>query len=263
MFGRVQSDALALNIAAICTVAAYAVHSVTDFNLHIPANALLVAFAFGILANPGVTPQPAAPQSMRAGTFPRLALAALGLWMAAFGLPTLRGEYYAEKSRTALRDEKYADSIDFARKGIDAEKKNPYLYLQLGQAQSEIADSTTDPRMRKQLLAGALDAFQRGLILFPQEKWMLLGAGAAMEGLGRPLEAEPFYQRAVEWDPNSAETRYLYGSFLQRAGKIAGAAQQYSKSLEILVTDAAADALKKLNAPPAAIKKQDGPQPGR
>ena len=45
------SNRLALNIGALCAIATYVVHSAVDFNLHIPANALLLAFVFGIVAN--------------------------------------------------------------------------------------------------------------------------------------------------------------------------------------------------------------------
>ncbi len=50
---RVLSNNLALNLGALGAVAAYLVHSFFDFNLHIPANVLLLAFVFGILATPG------------------------------------------------------------------------------------------------------------------------------------------------------------------------------------------------------------------
>src|SRR5205085_9096902 len=51
---NLASYSLALNLSALAAVAAYMVHSVVDFNLHIPANALLMAFVFGLLANPGI-----------------------------------------------------------------------------------------------------------------------------------------------------------------------------------------------------------------
>src|SRR4029077_7340517 len=58
---RVMSNSLALQIGALAAVGAYIVHSALDFNLHIPANALLLAFVFGLLANPGVLHENQAP----------------------------------------------------------------------------------------------------------------------------------------------------------------------------------------------------------
>ena len=59
--GALLSTRLALYLGAIAAIAAYVVHSALDFNLHIPANALLLAFVFGLLANPGVAHRSAAP----------------------------------------------------------------------------------------------------------------------------------------------------------------------------------------------------------
>lgn len=51
---RLPSHSMALNVGALSALAAYAVHSAFDFNLHIPANVLVLAFVFAILANSGV-----------------------------------------------------------------------------------------------------------------------------------------------------------------------------------------------------------------
>ncbi|EDY22298.1 hypothetical protein CfE428DRAFT_0423 [Chthoniobacter flavus Ellin428] len=51
--GGGQGGSVALTIGALCGTVAIAVHSCVDFNLHIPANTLFVAFVFGMLANPG------------------------------------------------------------------------------------------------------------------------------------------------------------------------------------------------------------------
>ncbi len=50
--GQLSSNNLALTIGALGAMAAYGVHSLFDFNLHIPANVLLLAFVFGILVTP-------------------------------------------------------------------------------------------------------------------------------------------------------------------------------------------------------------------
>ncbi len=71
------------------------VHSVVDFNLHVPANALLMAFVFGQLANPGralarrrsklARLRPRRP-SCRAWPWPRLSV-----WLLAEGMPKTAG----------------------------------------------------------------------------------------------------------------------------------------------------------------------------
>ena len=58
--GALLSTRRALHLGALAAVAAYVVHSALDFNLHIPANAILLAFVFGLLANPGMAHRSAA-----------------------------------------------------------------------------------------------------------------------------------------------------------------------------------------------------------
>ena len=54
------NNSLALTVGALCSIVACMVHSIGDFNLHIPANTLVMAFLFGSLANPfsGLRPDP-------------------------------------------------------------------------------------------------------------------------------------------------------------------------------------------------------------
>jgi O-antigen ligase len=49
-----RGHGLALTIGALSAVLAYLVHSITDFNLHVPGHALIFAFIFGILTSPRV-----------------------------------------------------------------------------------------------------------------------------------------------------------------------------------------------------------------
>ena len=62
---RLASNAMAMNTGALGALAAYVVHSMFDFNLHIPANVLLLAFVFGIIANPGVTREQQSGEDVR------------------------------------------------------------------------------------------------------------------------------------------------------------------------------------------------------
>ncbi len=62
---RPQSHAAALQIGALCVVAMYVAHSFLDFNMQVPANALLAAALLGILANCGVEKDIRKPHWMR------------------------------------------------------------------------------------------------------------------------------------------------------------------------------------------------------
>jgi O-antigen ligase len=110
--GRVLSDELALTVGALVAVCALLAHSVVDFNVHIPANTLLYAFLFGILAGPTSDPKITAAEKPSLLVRPvRLALPALGGTILVMGLPLLRGEYHAEWSRVQLRNVMFVDAL--------------------------------------------------------------------------------------------------------------------------------------------------------
>lgn len=55
--GGISSNTVAVQVAGLSTLAACAAHALFDFNMQIPANALLAAACLGLLANPGLEPR--------------------------------------------------------------------------------------------------------------------------------------------------------------------------------------------------------------
>jgi tetratricopeptide (TPR) repeat protein len=229
---RLQSDALALNIGALTSVAIYMVHSFLDFNLHIPANAMLMGFVFGMLANPGIVMPNVNETHEKLSHYLKLALPAIGVWIAAFGLPTLPAEYFAEQSRVAFREERYEDAISFAELGLAGDRKNPYLPLYLGQAHASLAESTTNTAVARASYTAAVEAFREGIALYPREQWLLVGLGSALDGLGRFDEARSIYDQAIAANPTSGPIHLYYATHLRLAGKLDEAEAMYKKSLQ-------------------------------
>jgi O-antigen ligase len=230
---RLQSDALALNIGALSAATTYVVHSFLDFNLHIPANALLLAFVFGILANPGVMMPKITSTNERITHYLKLALPAVGVWIAVSGLPTLPAEYFAEQARQAFREERYKDAVDLAAIGLAGDSKNPYLYLYQGQAQSSLGELATDPDAARKSFAAAVESFRKGIRLYPHEQWMMIGLASALDGLGQFAEARPVYEEAIKWNPSSAPIHLYFATHLRLAGRFDEAERIYKKSLEL------------------------------
>jgi tetratricopeptide (TPR) repeat protein len=212
---RLLSNALALNIGALAAVSSYVVHSVFDFNLHIPANLLLMAFVFGLLANDGVI-RDNAPATAPAGqVWWRIALPALGVILLVQCARLLPGEYFAERARAAARDGHYLKSITLARQGIEWDRKNPDLHLYLGMARVGQGEQMRDPRARASFYTEAIKAFEEACSLVPQEKLYVLQLAAALDGVSRFEEAEWAYYKALQLDPKSASLRRYYEGHLQ------------------------------------------------
>ncbi|HXM74046.1 MAG TPA: O-antigen ligase family protein [Chthoniobacterales bacterium] len=210
------SNSMALNVAAIAAVSAYTVHSFVDFNLHIPANVLLLAFVFGILANAGTQRE----EELSALSMPmlawRLALPIIGVTVAIQCVRLLPGEYFAERARTALRDDHLTESIVFAQAGLTYEQENPNLYDYLGNAQTQQADSTSDPEARALIYEAALSAFQNARTLAPQDSLLAIELGSLYDTVGRFSEAEWMWNEALRLDPRSTSLNEAYQAHLNR-----------------------------------------------
>jgi tetratricopeptide (TPR) repeat protein len=207
---RLLSNALALNIGALAAVSSYVVHSIFDFNLHIPANLLLMAFVFGLLANDGVMRENAPAPVPRGQVWWRLALPILGAALLVQCGRLLPGEYFAERARGALRDGQYLRSIQFAKQGIEWDPKNPDLYYHLGRARLGMGDQMADPRARKSFYTEAINAFQEARSLVPQENLYLMELATSLGSVGRFEEAEWAFYDALQLDPKSASLRRYY-----------------------------------------------------
>lgn len=196
------SNGLALNIGALATVAAYAVHSVVDYNLHIPANVLVVAFVFGLLANGGTFRSGEAHRSTASMILWRLILAVMGIIVAIQCARLLPGEYFAERARIALHQtEQPAAAMKLALRGLATEKKNPYLYQYLATAQIQQADRTSNEDDRTSRYREAALALEAAHALAPKDRNFTLALALAYDQLGRFDEAELMYAATIALDP--------------------------------------------------------------
>lgn len=211
---------LALQVGALTAVGSYLAHSVVDFNLHLPGNALLFAFIFGVIANPARSSEAAEDPDTKGHIklLPRLLLPSLGLWLAIAGLPKLRGEIFCERARVAVREGLYSEAVDFAERGLQTEKKNPYLYYHLGQAYR--LDAMRAPRSaRKERMQKAEQAFRKGLEYFPQDQDLWIRLGQTLDALGDYKNARIAYETALSWDPNLGILYAYYAKHLNAVGR--------------------------------------------
>ncbi len=210
------STSLALNLGAIGSVAAYLVHSFVDFNLHIPANVLLLAFVFGILANAGVargSEDPVAPLSIWLW---RGLLIATGAFLAIQCFRLLPAEYFAEHARTAQRNNHPEDAIRFATRGLKTDKQNPFLYQYLASAKLTRCDSLATISDRKSCYAEAVGALETAHALAPFDRTFQVPLALTYDALERFPEAEWIFDEARHWDPKSVYLDQIYKFHLSR-----------------------------------------------
>ncbi len=251
------SNSLALSLAALSSVAALLVHSFLDFNLHVPANTLLMAFVFALLANPGdSTSQELASNGETAPRFSRgvrIILPLLGLWMLVGGLPTLPAEYYGERARKILVDgaalqsePSLRNAESFATRALQYDSRNPRLHYYLGEARVALAEVSTDPPTRERLYLDSIAAYRDALKLTPQDASLHVLAGASLDSIKQFDEADPHFQRALALDPNSGFVRWTYAAHLESEGKLDAAEAEYKNSARLGMGWAAYSAIERL-----------------
>jgi hypothetical protein len=218
-----QSDDLALTLGALGAVAAYLAHSVVDFNLHIPGNALTFAFVFGILTSPRASGK----ENPIALEMPfRLALPALGVWMAISGLAKFPAEHWCEEARVALRDGRFTEAAALAERAIAHEKRNPDVYFHLAEARRYLGVRSNDLVERKRMLESALSAYDQSLTIFPVDEHVLIRKAQTLDALGRFAEARRCYELAVKNDPNLGVLHAYFAQHLFRVGREEEAREQ-------------------------------------
>ncbi|MEI8340724.1 MAG: O-antigen ligase family protein [Verrucomicrobiota bacterium] len=244
-----RSDTLAINVGALSAIAGLAVHSVVDFNMHIPGNALVFAFIFALVASPGLESSDSGWTLKIAGLF-RFALPLLAIWVVVAGIPKLPAEYFSELSRIALRNKSYVLSIQNANVALGAvapdavwpesairilrgEKKNPDLYFYIGESNRVMGLNFKNPVLRNNYLNLAVEAYRQGLGIFPQDEHTLVRMAQALDGLKRYDDAEEAFGKAMALDPNLGVIYGYYGAHLKAMGKDEESKDAYDKGQKL------------------------------
>jgi O-antigen ligase len=220
---QLPSNKLALNLGALGALAALLIHSFFDFNLHIPANVLLLAFVFGILANAGLERESESTRPRPRFTLARVALPLVALLLAAGCVRCLPAEYCAECARVALRDERHVAAMLWAKRAIARDRQNPKTWFYLGESRVRRAEGVASPAVQASFERAALSPFQEALALAPADETFLIALGRIYDSLGRFPEADWMFGRALRWDPRSDVARKSYAAHLTfwKNGKVA------------------------------------------
>jgi len=242
-----RSNTLALIIGVLCAVFGLMAHSVVDFNMHIPANALVFAFFFGILTNPGIATLREESSLEKTVAWLRFALPVLGVGICLWMLPKYPGEYFVEKSRIALRDRHFLEAIGFAKRALGenydetfwldrwnkrfgGEKQNPYAYFYIGEANRVIGLQMFNKILRKSYYRPAVEAYLKSLQIFPEDENTLVRLAQCYDGLEQFDDAEKAFSKAIRCDPNLVIVYELYAAHLKLQGKNADMARITAKA---------------------------------
>ena len=231
VFGSGRSNRFALFLGATGGLFALAVHSFVDFNLHIPANALVGVTLLGLVASQ----RRAAIQQRR----PRLkwpGKLALSLVLVAGTVYFVAQEWRLGREAWWLAQARRAPAfspmqVEALKKAFAAEPKNFQTAYDLGECfRNQSFENRGDYAA---LGRQAVDWYAVAIRCNPLGGYPFLRTGMCLDWLGRPMAAEPYFSAAEQRDPNGCYTLANIGWHYVQTGDYAAARQCFLRSLQL------------------------------
>ncbi|NBV21335.1 MAG: hypothetical protein EBS05_05360 [Proteobacteria bacterium] len=199
-----QSNRFAFVLGASTSLVALLIHSVVDFNFHIPANALAAVTLMALLAAHWryATSQVHVPLGL-AG---RVAITVLGLGVAVWLGRTATARGIENRLLVRSQDPQGTASrqLELLRQAHAVEPGNAETCFMIGEVLRVTAWDR--PAGYEQLATEAMQWFERAWRLNPYDGYSRLRYGMCLDLLGKPQQATGYILKALELDPNGTFT---------------------------------------------------------
>jgi O-antigen ligase len=225
-----QSNRTAFVTGAVAGLAALLLHSLFDFNMHIPANALLAVTLLALLAG---HIRFATERWWCSGATTRLGVTLLALVLGvALGVTGLRRAVETKWLRRAEQAEpQRSERFEALKRAAAAEPMNAETAYEIGEQLRVESWAGGDDYAER--AAAAVTWFERAASLNPYDPSPRLRLGMCWVWVGQPDKAAPFFDRAGELDPNGYYTLAMRGWHQFHAGKLEQAKTLLQRSLEL------------------------------
>jgi O-antigen ligase len=230
-FGRGLSNRFAFFLGAGTGLLALAIHSTVDFNLHIPANAILAVTWLALLSSNlrFATEQYWAGPGRPRKVLVTLALLAGVVYLGSQGWRRAHEAFWlARAEQSPVYSPAQAANLE---KAFAAERWNFDTAYRLGEACR--VESFDGGQNYEQLARTAMQWYERGMKLNPHDGYNYLGYGMCLDWLERYDEAGPYFNRADAHDPNGYFTAANVGWHYVQAGDYAAARSWLERSLRL------------------------------
>ena len=244
--GRSGSTRFAFVLGASAGLLAILAHSVVDFNMHIPANAILAVTLMALLS-----------VCVRFATSRHWV--ELGRWSKCLASLVLAGGvvYLAPQSWRTASEFVWLNAAEhkakFSQRQLDAlnqafaiDPMNSETAYAIGETlrwrSQEGNQSFGDPYQDdyRRLAERSLEWFQRAMKLNPWDSRPCAGAGWCLDWLGRQAESPGYFGRAEQLDPNNYYTLNNIGLHYIQLGDFAASRPWFERSLRLELDNAIA-----------------------
>jgi O-antigen ligase len=237
--GERGSNRFAFLLGASVGLLAILFHSVADFNMHIPANAILVVALMALLSS--CLRFATERYWFRLRAWSKCLASAILLAGMIYLAPQARrmALEFVWLDRAAHEANFSSKQIDFLTRAFRIEPKNPQTAYAIAEALrwqsqegSQYYEGLEGVDYRR-LAEQALGWFQRARDLNPWDSRPCSGAGWCLDWLDRPAESSTYFSQAEQLDPNNYYTLNSVGRHYIQVGNYAAARPWFERSLRL------------------------------
>ncbi len=225
-----KTDKSAYVLGGAIGILAILIHSVTDFNMHVPANALLASAIMAVVA--AHWRYATTKFSLPAGVIAKLlvTIVALGgvLFIGGQARVVLEQHHWLKASEASGDPE---ERLALLKRAFESEPQDFALAYRIGELYR--LASWQGGAGYKQLALEAVDWFKKGIQLNPLDAFNPLRLGMCLDWIGQPADASPWFRKALALDPNGYYTLAMVGWHDYQAGDYAEAVEALERSMKI------------------------------
>jgi O-antigen ligase/Tfp pilus assembly protein PilF len=230
-----SSEQRAFAVGAMISAISILVHSAFDFNLHIPANSLLLAAIMGFtvaIEDPRQrsVESPSSPLARYATGIALLAVCGVAI---RFFIPTVLASHSAEEGESAKWDTNYEEAFAYYRRASALDPLYPKPYIDMGDIYLSSARWRMTPAKqaeRREFAHKAIESYERALTLNPTLAYVLVAKARAHELAGEDALALKSYEKAIEVAPFNAYAHHNLGGFYRDRGEDEKALEAFQKA---------------------------------
>jgi len=233
--GSKSSNRSAFVFGASLSLAAILIHSFTDFNMHVPANAILAVTLMALLsAHLRFATERYWVNPRLAGKFLATIVGLAGLfYLGQQGWRRAHEYLWLERS---FKEQFYSPTkISALKQAFAAEPMNFDTAYEVGEALRRL--SGQGYLGYEKLATEAIEWFQRAARLNPFDPYNPLRIGMCLDWQGRHEEAAPYYEKALKLDPNNYELVAHQGWHFVQTGDYATAKQWFERSYKLELSE--------------------------
>jgi O-antigen ligase len=243
--GPQKSDKSAFLMGACLGLLAILIHSVVDFNMHIPANAVIVVTLMALISGHWrfATERYWKNPHLFGKILLTVIMACAMAWLGEQGMSRGREAFWLWRAadETAPANDRPAG----LEKAYEAEPTNFQNSYNLGEYY-RLSSLEANPGYQDQARQ-ALPWYDKSMALNPLDAFVPMRQGMCLDWIGQTNQAGPYFDLAEKLDPNEYHVAYYYGRHCVELGDYPAAKRWFQRSLDLKWNDIAYAAQESVN----------------